>query len=147
MSMQLFSPIFLNKESIPQKYTCDGDDINPPLKILDAPEETVSFVLICDDPDAPMGDWDHWLVFNIPKDTKEIKEASVPKGLKGENSWGRLEYGGPCPPEGQHRYFFKIYALDCYLDLVEGSNKNEIINAMKGHILDQAQLIGIYERS
>lgn len=146
MSLSLTSPVFKHKESIPELYTCDGENINPPLKIYGVPEEASSLVLIVDDPDAPIGNWDHWVIFNIPKETSNIAEDSSPKGIRGENSWEKLGYGGPCPPDGEHRYIFKLYALDIFLDLQEGSNKQEVEGAMSGHILEQAQLVGLYSR-
>ena len=122
--MKLASPAFAHNAIIPQKYTCQGKDISPPLTISEIPEGTVSLALITDDPDAPMGTWDHWLIWNI-KPTAEIKEDSAP-GTQGENSWGRNDYGGPCPPSGTHRYFFKLYALDSQLDLAKGATKAEL---------------------
>ena len=130
---------------IPKKYTCQGEDINPLLKIEGIPQETVSLVLINDDPDAPGGTWDHWIVINIAP-TQTIAENSVP-GTQGKNSWGRNDYGGPCPPSGTHRYFFKLYALDTQLNLSEGASKKEVENAIKGHILEQTELIGLYEKT
>lgn len=143
--MKLTSPAFANKTMIPKKYTCQGEDINPLLKIEGIPQETVSLVLINDDPDAPGGTWDHWIVINIAP-TQTIAENSVP-GTQGKNSWGRNDYGGPCPPSGTHRYFFKLYALDTQLNLSEGASKKEVENAIKGHILEQTELIGLYEKT
>ncbi len=143
--MKLTSSAFAHKAMIPKKYTCQGEDISPPLTITDLPEATVSLALINDDPDAPMGTWDHWLIWNI-KPVPEIKENSAP-GTEGKNSWGRSNYGGPCPPSGTHRYFFKLYALDSTLALPEGATKAELEAAMKGHILEQAELIGLYKKS
>lgn len=136
--------VFGNNGKIPSKYTADGDDINPPLEISEIPENAESLVLIIDDPDAPVGTWDHWIVFNIPS-TTTIQEDSIP-GIQGKNSWGRTNYGGPSPPSGTHRYFFKLYALDTQLNLPEGATKNQVLGAMQNHILDQAQLIGLYSR-
>jgi len=138
------SPVFDNNKSIPSKYTCDGDDVNPPLIIEGIPEGTKSLVLIVDDPDAPMGTWDHWIVWNIPL-TNKIEENSVP-GTEGLNDFRRHSYGGPCPPSGTHRYFFKVYALDTKLNLDSNSRKKDIEKAMKGHILAQGELIGLYGR-
>lgn len=140
------SPDFLDGGKIPSKFTCDDEDINPTLKISGAPEGSKSFVLIMDDPDAVIGVWDHWVAFNIPIETKEIKEGEGTRGIKGSNSWDELGYGGPCPPNGQHRYVFKLYALDCFLNLPEGSEKHEVEKAMQGHILDQTKITGLYER-
>lgn len=130
---------------IPKQYTCQGLDINPPLMISDIPEGTVSLALINDDPDAPMGTWNHWIIWNL-KPIPEIQEDFAP-GTQGKNSWGRNDYGGPCPPSGTHRYFFKLYALDSELDLVEGATKTALETAMEGHILEQAELIGLYQKS
>lgn len=144
--MKLESPAFGNMERIPSKYTCDGQDINPPLKISDVPENTKSLVLIVDDPDAPAGTWVHWLVWNISPNTKEIPENSVPKNaVEGITSWNRVGYGGPCPPSGTHRYFFKLYALDTILDL-PSTTISELEKAMENHILDKAELVGLYSR-
>lgn len=145
--MKIQSSAFENNSSIPSKYTCDGKDINPPLEIKDIPEGTNSLVLIVDDPDAPMGTFLHWLVFNINPDISLIEENSLPEGaIQGKNDFGKVNYGGPCPPFGEHRYFFKIFALDKKLDLPEGSKLKEVEKEMEGHILDQAQLIGPYQR-
>lgn len=138
--------VFNDGEMIPSKYTADGENISPPLKISDVPGNTVSIVLIADDPDAPVGTWDHWIVFNIDPKITEIEEGTEPAGVKGSNSWGNTGYGGPAPPSGIHRYFFKIYALDILLDLPDGSTKKEIEDSMKEHILDKSELIGKYRR-
>ena len=139
------SPEFENKKLIPSKYTCDGDDVNPPLTIESVPKETKSLVLIVDDPDAPMGTWDHWIVWNIPP-TNTIEENTVP-GTEGINGFRKHSYGGPCPPGGTHRYFFKIYALDTKLDLNSNSRKKDVEKAMQGHILAKGELVGLYHRS
>lgn len=144
-SMLITSPSFAHNAMIPPKYTCQGEDINPPLEIAGLPPETQSLVLINDDPDAPGATWDHWIVYNIDP-TEAIAENSVP-GLQGKNSWGRNAYGGPCPPSGTHRYFFKLYALDTRLNLKEGAGKKQVETAMQGHILEQAELIGLYKKS
>jgi Raf kinase inhibitor-like YbhB/YbcL family protein len=138
------SPTFENQKTIPSKYTCDGSNINPPLTIEGIPESTKSLVLIVDDPDAPMGTWDHWVVWNIPP-TDKIQENSKP-GTEGMNSARRNSYSGPCPPSGTHRYFFKAYALDTLLSLTSNSRKKDVENAMKGHILAQGELVGLYSR-
>ena len=138
------SPAFENNKLIPSKYTCDGEDVNPPLIIEGIPEETRSLVLIIDDPDAPMGTWDHWIVWNISP-TNKIEENSVP-GVQGLNDFRKHSYGGPCPPSGTHRYFFKVYALDTKLDLNQNSRKKEVEKAMKDHILAKGELIGLYSR-
>jgi hypothetical protein len=145
--MKIKSSAFENNSYIPSKYTCDGENINPPLEILDIPEGTQSLVLIVDDPDAPAGTFLHWLIWNISPDTSLIEEKSLPPGaIQGRNDFGRKNYGGPCPPSGTHRYFFKVYALNKKLDLPEGSSLNQVQEAIKDQILDQAQLIGLYQR-
>ncbi|MHC1569627.1 MAG: YbhB/YbcL family Raf kinase inhibitor-like protein [Candidatus Syntropharchaeales archaeon] len=143
--MRLTSTAFEEGGMIPSRYTCDGEDINPPLKIEEVPEGAVTLVLIVDDPDAPMGTWDHWLVWNIPI-ISTIEENSVP-GVQGKNSWGRNDYGGPCPPSGTHRYFFKLYAIDTTLDIGENSTKEDLESAMEGHILSHTHLVGLYSRA
>jgi hypothetical protein len=145
--LQLVSPAFKNNEFIPEKYTCDGKDINPPLLIENIPSGTKSMALIVDDPDAPAGTWVHWVVWNISPDTKEMKESSVPGGAQqGVNDFRKHEYGGPCPPSGTHRYFFKLYALDTMLNLGSKAKKSDLEQAMKGHILEKTELIGRYRR-
>jgi Raf kinase inhibitor-like YbhB/YbcL family protein len=145
-NMKLTSSVFENNKSIPSKYTCDGENINPPLEISEVPEGSQSLVLIMDDPDAPAGTWDHWIVFNIPSDVSNIAEGEEPAGIHGKGTSNNLNYNGPCPPDKEHRYFFKLYALDAELNLPEGSSKREVEEAMQGHILDQARLIGLYDR-
>lgn len=144
--MEITSPDFMHNQSIPKKFTCQGDDINPTLVIESILEGTKSLALIVDDPDAPMGNWDHWIVYDIEPSVVRIEEDSIP-GKQGMNDFKRLNYGGPCPPSGTHRYFFKIYALDLMLNLEEGVSKKELVKAMQGHILDQAELIGLYKKS
>jgi Raf kinase inhibitor-like YbhB/YbcL family protein len=146
LSMKLTSPAFEHNGMIPAEYTCDGSDASPELRIADIPENAQSLVLINDDPDAPVGTWDHWIVFNMPPDTGVIGKGQGPSGTGGKNSWGRTGYGGPCPPSGTHRYFFKLYALDSELDLAEGASKKEIERAMEGHVITEAELIGLYKR-
>jgi Raf kinase inhibitor-like YbhB/YbcL family protein len=137
---------------IPKRFTCDGEDLSPPLSWSGLPAGTRSLALICDDPDAPVGTWDHWVLFNIPATVTGLPEnvpakASLDDGsVHGNNSWGRPGYGGPCPPGGTHRYFFKLYALDTELNLKTGATKSQLVKAMEGHILDQAQLMGKYRR-
>lgn len=145
VAMKITSPEFKNNEYIPVKFTCEGEDINPALEISEIPPGTVEMALIVDDPDAPMGTWVHWVVYNIPM-VSQIKENSVP-GKLGMNNLGKKEYHGPCPPSGTHRYFFKLYSLDKKLDLHEGMSKGALEKAMKGHILDKAELVGLYKRS
>lgn len=144
--LKLTSPAFENNGRIPAKYTCDGDDVNPPLNIEGIPADAKSLVLIVDDPDAPMGTWDHWIAWNIQIVSK-IDENSIPKGaVQGLNDFKKHDYGGPCPPSGTHRYMFKLYALDTVLDLDENSKKEDVEKAMKGHILAQTKLVGLYSR-
>jgi len=144
MSMRITSPDFENNQFIPKKFTCQGEDVNPSLIIEGIPKETKSLALIMDDPDAPMGTWVHWVVFDIPV-INRIEENSIP-GKQGRNNFGRENYGGPCPPSGTHRYFFKVYALDTVLNLAEGISKGALEKAMQGHILDKAELIGLYKK-
>lgn len=146
-TLKINSPVFEHNGRIPLKYTCDGADINPPLRVENIPAGAKSLALIVDDPDAPGGTWVHWVVWNIAPDTREIKEHSVPSGAKeGVNDFRRRRYGGPCPPSGIHRYFFKLYALDEILGLDTSTNKANLVKAMHGHILGQAELIGLYTR-
>ena len=146
-ALTITSPAFQNNGNIPRQYTCDGKDINPPLMIANCPQGTKSIALICDDPDAPGGGWVHWVLWNIDPSVKEIKEDTVPKGaVEGMNDFGRQRYGGPCPPSGTHHYFFKVYALDTMLNLSPNSQKEALEQAMKGHILAQGELIGLYKR-
>jgi hypothetical protein len=142
--MKLTSPAFADSKPIPSEYTCDGADRIPPLQIDGIPANAKSLALVMDDPDAPMGTWDHWIVWNIQPATKRID--AQPQGIAGKNSWGRTNYGGPCPPSGTHRYYFKLYALDAMLDLPAGSNKASLLQAMKGHLVAEATLMGTYQR-
>ena len=149
--MKLTCPIFQEGENIPQVYTCEGKSINPPLEIHGVPAQAKSLVLIMDDPDVPAfvrpeKIWDHWVVYNIPPQTRTIAENSKPHGVMGKNTSGDEEYEGPCPPDREHRYFFKLYALDCLLPLPKGATKHEVEKAMKGHILSECQLMGRYEK-
>ena len=152
MNLNLRSTAFTSGELIPRKYTCDGEDISPQLEWGDLPENVQSFALICDDPDAPVGTWIHWVLYNMPAETRVLPEAIPPdadladNSRHGKNSWGRLGYGGPCPPGGTHRYFFKLYALDTVLDLAAGANKKQVLQAMEGHILAQTEVMGVYSR-
>ncbi len=152
MEFPFTSTAFNNEERIPTKYACDGQYISPPLQWSDPPQDTKSFALICDDPDTPRGTWVHWILYNIPASTGALQEA-IPSDANladgswhGMNNWGRLGYGGPCPPSGTHRYFFNLYALDKMLDLYAGASKSQVRQAMQGHILAQAQLMGKYSR-
>lgn len=149
--MKLTSKAFQNGEKIPSRYTCDGIEISPPLEIEEAPPRAVSFVLIVDDPDVPEyvrldRMWVHWVVIDMPADTRHILENQQPPGIPGKNTRGDLGYQGPCPPDREHRYFFKLYALDKKLALPKGASKIEVEKAMAGHILERAELMGKYER-
>lgn len=150
IAMEIKSNVFGHNQPIPSKYTCDGEDTNPQLSISGVPEGAKSLVIIMDDPDAikPAGKiWDHWIVFNIPANIREIPEGQEPEGVHGLGTSGNYDYHGPCPPDTEHRYFFKLYALDIMLDLVEGVSKQEVIKTMDGHIIDQAELVGLYNRN
>lgn len=142
--MILTSPCFNNNQKIPQNYTCSGEDVNPELHIEDIPKEAKSLVLIVDDPDAPSGNWVHWIVWNVPI-INLIKENSCP-GIVGVNDFRKNSYNGPCPPSGTHRYYFKVYALDIKLDLSKNSSKKEVLNAMKNNVLAEASIVGLYQR-
>lgn len=145
--MKLASSAFEHQQQIPDKYTCKGANVNPPLQFLEVPEQAKSLVLILDDPDAPVGLWVHWVVFNMDPQTLGIEEDRKPShGIQGMTSFGNTHYGGPCPPSGTHRYFFKLYALDTLLNLTESADKEAVEKAMQGHILDQAELIGLYSK-
>lgn len=145
--MKLESTAFKHNERIPPKYTCDGANVNPSLKISDVPKNAKSLALIMDDPDAPMGTWVHWTVWNIDPKTSLIAENSVPsKSTEGITSFKSVGYGGPCPPSGTHRYFFKLYALDTTISLQSSADKKKLEDAMRNHILAEAQLIGLYSR-
>lgn len=151
-TMNLTTNAFENNHTIPSKYTCDGEDISPPLKISEIPENVESFALICDDPDAPMGTFVHWVMYNIPATAENIKEnlpnsRVLPDGsMQGMTSFGKIGYGGPCPPSGTHRYFFKIYALDKSLQFDSAPTKAVLEKEMQGHIIGKAELIGLYKR-
>ena len=156
MSFELTSSAFSNGEEIPEKYTCEGQDTSPPLEWSGLPGETKSLVLIVDDPDAPdprspRTIWAHWVLYNIPPDAKGLKEGisskNLPRGTReGLNDWKRTGYGGPCPPIGRHRYFFKLYALDAILNHLKHPDKKDMEMAMKGHILSEAILMGTYQK-
>ena len=151
-TMKITSLAFVNNGMIPAKYTCDGEDISPPLQWDGIPDGTKSFALICDDPDAPMGTFVHWVLYNLPAETKELAEnipadKELSNGARqGTTDFRRIGYGGPCPPSGTHRYFFKIYSLDTKLDLPAGATKSQLLKAMEGHILGQGELVGKYKR-
>jgi Raf kinase inhibitor-like YbhB/YbcL family protein len=146
-ALEISSSVFENNGNIPAKYTCTGKDVNPPLLIENVPAKAKSLALIVDDPDAPGGSWVHWVVWNISPGTGKINENSVPAGaMQGLNDFRRNDYGGPCPPSGTHRYFFKVYALDTVLSLNPNSTKSDVEKAIKGHIIAQAQLVGLYRK-
>lgn len=153
MKIELKSSAFNANETIPQRYTCDGQNISPPLFWDAVPGGTESLALIADDPDAPAGTWVHWVAFNLPPDRKELQEHLPPEKeladgtRQGSNDFKKIGYGGPCPPGGSHRYYFKIYALDTTLDLKPGSTKAELLHAIEGHELAVGSLIGRYQRS
>jgi Raf kinase inhibitor-like YbhB/YbcL family protein len=149
--MEITSPAFAHNTRMSSLYTCDSKDINPPLIFSNVPEHAVSLTLIMDDPDVPKelredGMWDHWIVFNISPSVHGVKEGEEPEGVHGVGTSGNLDYHGPCPPDREHRYFFALYALDTLLDLKEGITKREVLAAMKGHVIEKAELIGLYER-
>jgi Raf kinase inhibitor-like YbhB/YbcL family protein len=153
MTMRLTSTAFQEGETIPKEYTGDGKDVSPPLKWSGTPESTKSLALICEDPDAPRGLWVHWVLYNVPPGPGELAEGiptepSLPGGARqGKNDFGKIGYGGPAPPKGKpHRYYFRIYALDTTLDLKEGATRQELLDAMKGHVLAEGQLMGKYQR-
>jgi Raf kinase inhibitor-like YbhB/YbcL family protein len=153
MFVEVTSTAFQQGTTIPKQYTGDGVDQSPPLRWSEPPAGTKSLALICDDPDAPVGTWVHWVLFNLPAETRELKEGlptteMLKNGAKqGKNDFGKIGYGGPAPPKGKpHRYFFKIYALDSAVDLTPGATKARLEKAMKGHILAEGQLMGTYKR-
>jgi Raf kinase inhibitor-like YbhB/YbcL family protein len=156
MTLQLSSQAFSHNDSIPMLYTCDGRDFSPPLSWSGLPPGTKSLALIVDDPDAPdprapKMTWVHWVLYNIPTEAKDMEEnagdGGLPAGtMEGVNDWGRTGYGGPCPPIGRHRYFYKLYALGIVLPDLDHPKKEELLQVMRGHILGQAELIGTYER-
>ncbi len=151
-TMKMESSVFSEGGMIPEKYSCDGDDMSPPLAWSGIPAHTISLALICDDPDAPAGTWVHWVVFNIPPQSTGFKESVTADkkladgSVQGTNDFRNIGYGGPCPPGGTHRYFFKLYALDTKLELEAGATKWQLVQAMKGHVLAEAQLMGKYKR-
>jgi Raf kinase inhibitor-like YbhB/YbcL family protein len=144
--MKITSSAFQQGANIPSKSSCDGADTSPPLQIQEIPPEAKSLVLIVDDPDAPSGLFTHWIAWNISPQTSTIAEGSAPKGTRGTNDFGKSGYGGPCPPSGTHRYFFKIFALDQELNLAAGAKRAQLDAAMKGHVIAQGELMGHYSR-
>lgn len=152
MAFELRSPAFQDGGLIPRTFTCDGEDVSPRLEWRDPPAGVQSFALIMDDPDAPVGTWVHWVVYDLPSELRELPERVPPGeslpvgGLHGRNSWGRLAYGGPCPPGGTHRYVFRLYALDSVLKLAPGASKDDVLRAIQGKTLGEATLVGRYGR-
>ena len=146
------STAFSHNGTIPKRHTCQGDDISPPLRWRDVPSGAKSLVLIVDDPDAPKVTWVHWVLYNLPAETGGLPTAVMSKDLpagteEALNSWGRVGYGGPCPPIGRHRYFFKLYALDTRLDGLPKQDKDAIVEAMQGHIVEETQLMETYQKA
>ena len=153
MGFELRSSAFAPSGMIPEKYTCDGPDLSPALDWTDVPEGSKSLALICDDPDAPVGTWVHWVLFNLPPSINGLPEGIPPTekieqgGSQGMNDFRKIGYGGPCPPPGEpHRYFFRLYALDEKINLPSGASKKDLMRAMEGHVLGQTDLIGKYGR-
>jgi Raf kinase inhibitor-like YbhB/YbcL family protein len=147
MSIQVTSTAFVEGDKIPRIYTCDDRNVSPPLAWTSVPSNTVSLALIMDDPDAPSGTWVHWVLYNLPAELTSLEQGKNGAGMEGKNDFGKIGYGGPCPPRGSnHRYSIKIYALDSTLDLKEGATKAQVENKMRGHILAQGQLMGRYGR-
>lgn len=152
MNINVGSTAFTEGGMIPKQYTCDGADMSPSLSWSRMPEGTKSIAVIADDPDAPGGMWVHWVVYNLPPDLTGLPENVPPQktlangGIQGQTDFRRIGYGGPCPPSGTHRYFFKVYALDAVLDLAPGAIKKRLLNAMEGHILAEGELMGKYKR-
>jgi Raf kinase inhibitor-like YbhB/YbcL family protein len=145
--MRITSPAFSEGERIPPKYTCDGDDVNPELRLSDVPSDTTSLVIIVDDPAAPMGNWLHWSVWNISPDVRVIEEDSTPRGaVEGETDFSEIGYGGPCPSYGEHEYRFMVFALDSELPAASGTRRDLLEELMAGHILASATLNGRYQR-
>jgi Raf kinase inhibitor-like YbhB/YbcL family protein len=148
--MHLYSPEFLTGTSIPNKYTCNGEDVSPPLTWDDPPAKAQSFALIVRDRDAPGGIFTHWVLYNLPANRRELPESLptedvLPQGgYQGQNDFGNVGFGGPCPPQGTHRYFFKLYALDAQLDIAPGAKEEEVLKAMQDHTLTSAELVGLY---
>jgi len=152
MDIEIESSAFDNQGMIPERFTCDGEDISPPLSWKNVPEQTKSLAVLCDDPDAPMGTWVHWVIYNLPPETRELKENITPErkmengGIQGMNDFKKIGYGGPCPPGGTHRYFFKVYALDTEINLDPGATKQQLLTTMEGHILAKGDMMGKYSR-
>lgn len=146
-TMKLTSPAFTEGATIPKQYTCDGGDVIPPLTFADVPPETKTLALVVDDPDAPVGTWDHWVVWNIPATVRGVAEGQTPDGVVGRNSWKKNAWGGPCPPDREHRYFFKLYALDAELALTRDAMKADLEKAMGAHVIARTELMARYDRT
>lgn len=150
--MEIRSSAFFIGGSIPIQYTCDGENLSPPLQWESPPDGTRSFALIVEDPDAPNGTFTHWVLYNLPAESRELPEglrdqSTLPVGaMQGKNSFNQIGFGGPCPPDGTHRYFFKLFAIDQLLELPEGVTKEELLKAIEGHVLDKAEVMGRYTR-
>jgi Raf kinase inhibitor-like YbhB/YbcL family protein len=157
MTLRLTSPAFGEGREIPRVYTCDGKDVSPPLAWTGVPESTRALALIGEDPDAPGGTWTHWVIFNLPAGLKELREGIPPEervslgpgedAIQGRNDFGKIGYGGPCPPTGTHHYVFRLYALDTRLGLARGTEKGPLIEALQGHVVAEGRLTGTYARS
>ncbi len=154
MAMTLISEAFEPGETIPDRYTCEGDDVSPPLKWREVPPEAESLVLICDDPDAPGGTWSHWVLYDLPSGKSSLDEGISPDpelpdgGVHGRNGFGHLGYGGPCPPRGEmHHYYFRLYALNEKLDLPPGATRSQVLDRVEGHTLAKTELMGQYQRA
>ena len=148
MALRVTSPAFADGQTIPQKYSCDGEDVSPPLEWQGTPVTTKSMALICDDPDAPSGTFTHWVLYDIPPGTTTVSEGAVDAGKAGLNGFGKIGYGGPCPPhkDAAHRYVFRVYALDIDSAGRPGLSKSDLVAAMKAHVIAEGELIGKYER-
>jgi Raf kinase inhibitor-like YbhB/YbcL family protein len=152
MSIKLISTAFQEGGTIPEKFACDGEDLSPPLNWEGVPDDTKSLALILDDPDAPAGTWVHWVVYNLPPTIEGLSEGVIPEreikggGFQGMNDFRKIGYGGPCPPEGEHRYFFKLYALDTLFPFAAGVTKAQLMIAMEGHVIEETHLMGRYRR-
>lgn len=152
MTIKVTSTAFNGGKPIPKKYACDDVNISPQLEFKGVPESTESLAVICEDPDAPSGIWTHWVIFNLPKDCRSLPEWVMEREVledgskQGLNDFGTVGYRGPCPPGGTHRYYFRVYALGTDLDLPPKISRQQLLNAMKGHILDEGQLMGVYTR-
>jgi hypothetical protein len=144
--MRITSEAFSEREMIPSRYTCDVKDLIPPLNFENVPQHAAALALVVDDPDAPNGTWDHWVVWNISPTTPGVREGHAPEGVVGHNSWGKSAWGGPCPPNGQHRYVFTLYALDAKVQLPATATKKDLERAIAGHVVEQARLTGVYDR-